>query len=164
MSLLTALTQVVSLLRKAPRESAAFKGFTTTLVGPLRRMGNALKDEDLDYVLDGWDVVNPTGQWARTLLQFSRDPDPEKVERLLVDFLGRGHRFDHLAAHVNRFKQDARSARHRLSGQASRRGGPEPTGRRSSIQRRIPERESVTRWRGPGRMVPLNGPSCSKSA
>ncbi len=121
MSLITALTQVISLLRKPARVPADFKGFAASLVEPLRRVGLALKAEGLDYLLDinGWDRVNTTGEWARNLLQYSRDPDPEKIERLLLDFQGRGHRLDHLAAHVDRFKRDAVKASQRLSGEAS---------------------------------------------
>src|SRR5262249_28319703 len=118
MSLNTALTQLATLLRSAPREIAELKIFTTSLIEPLRLVGAALRDEDLDHTLDwgGWDPVNKTGQWARNLLQYSRDPNPDQVKGLLLDFLERGYCFDHLAAHIDRFKEDALAARQRLSG------------------------------------------------
>lgn len=121
MSLQTAFGELLLALGQCPprAEDAALRDYCQRLLHPLDQVGRAIQAADLRHMLldwRAWDTINTTGNWAQRLLQFSQDPDEQKVFALLSDYVGRGLSFQHLTSHVRRFTDDALAEQARLSG------------------------------------------------
>ncbi len=107
----TALAALAGCMKSRPdRPLGSATDFHRRIADSLKDVGDALRAVGLQDCMDDWDCPRGHGSYARNLLQFTRDPTPEVVGRLLSQNATEPAFFDLMQRCVVQFAEDLLAA------------------------------------------------------